>query len=310
MTTSTPAAQQGGFFARAMLRLAQRFSRSSFRIRWRVARGLGRIFLGGDPVFSELMHTNLRLCLPDWSATQRLELAQASATEQFFSVFERFRLWTMDEATLRQQVVLENAHLLHQFMGKQPLVLLCPHMVGMEAGSQRLLLEGSMMSIYRPSPQSDFNALRQQARSRFNSWYLVPQGAPLLPLVRRLRSGVPLFILPDVDLGSAGSVFSPFFNVPAATGLAAAWCAVRANAVVLPFSVKRVDPDRYVASVRAPLELSADNLEAATDQINAALEALIREQPEQYAWGQPRFATRPEGQKAFYTQRVLSAKRR
>jgi Kdo2-lipid IVA lauroyltransferase/acyltransferase len=295
----------GSWWARRMLGLAQRFAHAPWRVRWRTAQALGRVYLEGDPVFAEVMHTNLRLCFPDWSPAQRLQLAQASATEQFFSVLERFRVWALDEATLRQQVTLENAGLLHEFMGKRPLVLLCPHLVGLEAGAQRLLLEGSMMSIYRPSPQSDFNALRQQARSRFNPPYLVPQGAPLLPLVRRLRSGVPLFILPDVDPGPAGSVFSPFFNVPAATGLAAAWCAVRANAVVLPFSVKRVAPDRYVASVRAPLALSQHNLDDATGQINMALEGLIREQPDQYAWAQPRFATRPMGQSALYTQRVL-----
>lgn len=308
MNHSNATLKPGRWLARCFLGLAQSFAHAPFRIRWRIAKGIGRVFLGGDPVFAELMHTNLRLCFPEWSPAQRLQLAQASATEQCFAVFERFRLWRMDEPTLRRQVVLEHPERLHEFMGRQPVVLLCAHMVGMEAGAQRLSLEGSMMSIYRTNPQPDFDALCRRARSRFNQQYLLPQGSPLLPLIRKLRAGIPLFILPDVDLGMDGSVFSPFFGVLAATGRATAWCAVRTGAVVLPFSVRRVEEGHYVASVRAPLELSQHNVEDATHQINAALEALIREQPEQYAWAQARFATRPVGERACYSKRVIDAK--
>jgi KDO2-lipid IV(A) lauroyltransferase len=310
MSNRATPAKSGRWIARCLLALAQRFARAPWRTRWRTAQTVGRIYLNGDPVFAELMHTNLRLCFPDWSQAQRLQLAEVSATEQCFAMFERFRLWSLDEATLRQQVALENADRLRELMGQRPVVLLCPHMVGMEAGAQRLSLEGTMMSIYRPNPQPEFDALRLRARSRFNSQHLVPQGASLLPIMRKLRAGIPLFILPDFDLGIQGSVFSPFFGVPAATGLATAWCAVRAGAVVLPFTVHRRDEDSYVASVRAPMELSQYNLEDATHQINAAMEGLIREQPDQYGWAQPRFATRPAGENALYTERVLSTKPR
>ena len=96
--------KSGRWFARCLMALAQRFARTSRRTRWRAAQTLGRAYLDGDPVFAELMHTNLRLCFPDWSPAQRLQLAQApgptAGVVQEQHVVARLGFWSSPDTPL------------------------------------------------------------------------------------------------------------------------------------------------------------------------------------------------------------------
>jgi KDO2-lipid IV(A) lauroyltransferase len=190
-------------------------------------------------------------------------------------------------------------------MGRRPLVLLCPHFVGLEAAAQRLSLEGRMVTLYRPSSHAAFDKWRRASRSRFNEQLLTPLGAPLAATIRAVRQGMPLFLLPDLDPGASGALFSPFFGVSAATVRTTAWCAAVLGATVLPVSVHRVGDDRYVTTVHAPLALEGRDLQADTDRVNQSIQALVARHPQQYWWCQPRFATRPGGAPACYSSAVL-----
>ena len=277
-----------------------------FAWKWRLAGLIASLNLRGDAVFRELLVTNLALCFPDWSNAQRLALARAHAQEQAFALIDRFRIWGLGAEALRRSVQIENAGLLQRVVGHHPLVLLCPHFVGVDVVIQRLALEGPAMSLHRPSPRRAFEDFRMQARQRFHPQHLLPVGAPLLPLVRRLQAGLPLFMSPDLDCGADAAVFAPFFGVPAATARSTAWCAARTAARVVPVSVKRVQDQRYVVTLHEPLPALPRDAAEGTQVINAAIEALVRETPEHYLWTQPRFATRPPGQAPFYSAPVLT----
>lgn len=220
-------------------------------------------------------------------------------------LLDRFRLWSLPESQLREQVTIENAALISQFLGKRPIVLLCPHFLGLEAAGQRITLEFSVMSLYRPCKSEAFETFRSRARQRFGRQHLYPTDGNLLPMIRRLRSGTPLFLLPDLDCGAPGAVFAPFFGVQAATAPLAAWCSLRIDAVLLPISVKRVHEGRYNVIVHEPLPKLHTDLAEATGQVNLVIEQMVSADPAQYWWGQPRFATRPPGDASFYSEAVL-----
>ena len=290
---------------RACMAPARWLSRRSFKTKWRVARGLASLHLRGDPLFHELMATNLTLCFPSWTVEQRVALARECATEAFFAQIDQFRIWELNEAELRDQVTLLNADLLHGLARSQPVVVICPHFVGIEAAAQRLSLESSFVALYRAGRMPAFEAYRKRSRERFNAQHLVNAGSPLTPLIRRLKGGTPLFMLPDVDSGSASAVFSPFFGFDAATARTTAWCAAHLGAAVLPMSVRRSVAGQFVATLHEPLSGLTDDLVAGTHRVNEAIEALVRAAPSHYAWAQPRFATRRVGEPALYSDKVL-----
>lgn len=280
-------------------------SRRSFDTKWRLARALASLHLRGDAIFHELMATNLTLCFPSWTVEQRVALARESAVEAFFAQIDQFRIWGLNEPALRDQVQLLHADLLHRHARSQPVVVICPHFVGIEAAAQRLSLESSFVALYRAGRRSAFEAHRKRSRERFNAQYLVNAGRPLTPLIRRLKSGTPLFMLPDVDSSSESAVFSPFFGVDAATARTTAWCAAHLGAAVLPMSVRRSVAGHYVATLHEPVSGLTNDIVAGTHRVNEAIEALVRAAPGHYAWAQPRFATRPFGTPALYSDKVL-----
>jgi Kdo2-lipid IVA lauroyltransferase/acyltransferase len=278
----------------------------SFRARWWLARVLRKLNARGNPIAMEMTTTHLRWAFAQEPAPKRAALQHDNAVEMYFALLDRFRVWSLSEPALREQISLTGLDTLHRFVGRQPVVLLCPHFLGMEAAGMRLSLEVSAMILYRPSGSNAMEAMRDRARARFREQHLHSTAESLVPLVRRLRAGTPLLITPDLDSGASSAVFAPWFGVPAATSPLAAWCAMRAGAVMLPVSVRRVHEGRYAVRIHEPLPPLTGDITHGTQQINAAMESLIRAMPDQYWWAQPRYATRPPGSEKMYSDAVLA----
>jgi KDO2-lipid IV(A) lauroyltransferase len=120
--------------------------------------------------------------------------------------------------------------------------------------------------------------------------------------VKYLRGGGTLWYAPDQDMRSKDTVFAPFFGVPAATITATHHLARMSGALVIPFFHRRLpDGEGYALRLGAPLEdfPSADTA-VDTARVNACIEQMVREAPEQYLWVHKRFKTRPPGASAIY----------
>jgi KDO2-lipid IV(A) lauroyltransferase len=109
-------------------------------------------------------------------------------------------------------------------------------------------------------------------------------------LIKALKQGQCVGLLPDQVPPSPQGVWAPFFGRDAYTMVLSARLAVQTGATVLLAWGQRLPWGRgYVIHV-CPMagELSADMQVAAT-QINTAMEALVRESPGQYLWGYARY---------------------
>ena len=54
-------------------------------------------------------------------------------------------------------------------------------------------------------------------RTRLGPTELYSRQDGIRPVAKAIKSGLPFYYLPDMDLGARDSVFVPFFGVPAAT---------------------------------------------------------------------------------------------
>jgi KDO2-lipid IV(A) lauroyltransferase len=288
---------------RALNAWLRRLGRKPHEIRWRWAERLGWLYVNGDPVFREVLFTNLRLCVARDDA-ECMRLARRNVTETFFSWLDRFRVWELTAAQTRHEISLDGMEHLDRHRG-QPVVLLCPHFLSMEAAIQRLALEVRTVALYRPAADRGFEAMRCKARSRFNAQILVDATAPLLPVVRQVAAGMPLFVLPDLDGGEAAHEFVPFFGTPAATARTVAWFARRLCATVIPFTCHRTNGDHVRAQLHPPLNAPWEDERQALAMVNQFIEGQIAHYPEQYWWAHPRFATRPPGAPSIYSAATL-----
>lgn len=141
----------------------------------------------------------------------------------------------------------------------------------------------------------------------------LPQDASPRELLRILRDGGTLGLLTDLEERRLDGVFAPFFGTPALTMTAPIAIARAARLPLWPVRCTVVG-DGYRLRVEDPLAIEAPGSPTGTSQsshpedrddarrahtlemcttLNARFEAWIREQPEQWAWHQARWRTRP-----------------
>lgn len=241
-----------------------------------------------------IAETNLRLCFPEWTAQKRRAAVRRLFAATGASLLERGILWWSRPARIRRLVQLEGMQHFEAVQGR-PVILLAPHFIGLDMGGVRLTLDRRVASVYGPQRNPVIDRLLLHGRMRFGNVRLISRKDGVRPIVNTLREGWPLYYLPDQDLGPKNALFVPFFGVPAATVTALPRIARMAHAVVVPF-VTRQTENGYVAKFHPAWEnYPSGDIEADTAYMNAFIESVVREMPEQYYWLHRRFKTRPPG---------------
>ena len=174
------------------------------------------------------------------------------------------------------------------------IVFLTPHLgcfeITAQAYAQRFGGRQPMTVLYRPARQPWLRALVATARGRPGLHTAPTTMGGVKQMLKALRQGQSVGLLPDQVPPLGLGVWAPFFGRPAYTMTLSARLAQQTGAVVLVAWGERLAWGRgYTVHVK-PLaaELPAGMTEAATC-INRAMEQLIAESPQQYLWGYARY---------------------
>jgi KDO2-lipid IV(A) lauroyltransferase len=249
-----------------------------------------------------IVHTNLRLCFPDWSDVRRDEVARKHFVHAIRSYVERSVQWFAPAEKLEKLVQIDSA-IDRSDPALPPTLFLGLHFVGIEAGSIFLnyALQRRCGSLYQPMSNPKLEEIAKAARSRFGA-DMASRADSARIVLRWLKENKPVMLGADMDYGIRNSAFVPFFGVPACTLTAVARLAKAGRAQVVPF-IGEVLPgyQGYRLKVFAPWEHypSGDHYED-TRRMNAFIEQQIPRISEQYYWVHKRFKTRPEGAPSLY----------
>ena len=181
-------------------------------------------------------------------------------------------------------------------------IMFAPHFYGMDAGGSAVMdqIDRPACTIYSTQPNPALDAWMRAGRQRFGDATLLARNEGLKPIVRALREGKMLYLLPDMDLGPQDSIFVPFFDIPTATVPSLPRFAQLGRARVVPV-VTRLTRAGYEVQIHPAWEnYPSDDVEADTARMNAELQVWIDTMPEQYYWVHKRFKTRPAGAPSFY----------
>ena len=119
-------------------------------------------------------------------------------------------------------------------------------------------------------------------------------------ILQALRANQAVGVLVDQNSAPENAAFLPFFGKPASSNLSFAKLAARSGAAVIPgFALWNHAEKRYVLRFYPSVEMTDEPVED-TRRIQAALEAAIREYPDQWLWVHRRWKTRPPGEPALY----------
>jgi KDO2-lipid IV(A) lauroyltransferase len=267
-----------------------------------IGNALGSLLFWLIPERRRVTRINLAKCFPRMDPAARERLARAHFRAFTRSFVERGLLWWAPRARIERLIRLEGLEHLRA-LGDTPAILFVPHFVGLDAGGTRLAIEVNVVAMFARQKDPRFTRLLAQGRTRFGDQRLVSRQEGVRAAIQAMRREQrPLYYLPDLDHGPKNAVFVPFFGVPAATVPGLSRIAKLAGAKVLP-CVTRILPggQGYVARIEAPWEdFPTQDVEADTRRMNAYIEQVALEIPEQYLWMHKRFKTRPPGEARFY----------
>ncbi|HZF81585.1 MAG TPA: lysophospholipid acyltransferase family protein [Rubrivivax sp.] len=213
-------------------------------------------------------------------------------------VMELPRLWLRPpEMPIADPVRWEGAELLEALL--QPgrgLVLLTPHMgsfeVSAQAYAERFGARQPITVLYRPARKAWLRVLEETARARPALATAPASLSGVRLMMRALRRGETVGLLPDQVPPAGMGVWVPFFGQPAYTMTLAARLVQQTGAAVAVLWTERLPRGAgyVVRAMDLPVpipEQAAD--EAAALAINRSMEAVILRKPSQYLWGYHRY---------------------
>lgn len=264
-------------------------------------RGVGLLLYRVASERRKVALTNVKLCFPDKSDAQRRRMVRAHFQAFARGLLEHGILWWGSKERVQRLVRVEGIE--HwQAVKDRPVLWLAPHFVGLDMGGSRIITEWKGVSVYSQQKDPVFDRVLLHGRTRFVTPVLFSRQDGIRPLVKAMRSGLPFYYLPDMDLGERDSIFVPFFGVPAATITGLSRLARLAGAVVVPAVTRQLPGTAGYVLTFYPAwsDFPTDDVAADTRRMNAFIEDRVLEMPEQYYWLHKRFKTRPAGEEKFY----------
>jgi Kdo2-lipid IVA lauroyltransferase/acyltransferase len=183
----------------------------------------------------------------------------------------------------------------------QPLLILTPHLgsfeVSARAYAERFGAQQPITVLYRPAKKAWLAQIQATARQRPGMDVAPASLSGVRLMLRALKRGHSVGLLPDQVPPDGQGVWAPFFGRPAYTMTFAARLAQQTGAVLALVWCERLPRGAGFVFHQRPLSVNLPSLKEAGEAfdlqaasaINQAMEALIRESPGQYLWGYNRY---------------------
>jgi len=260
---------------------------------------LGWLTYFASPSYRQRLQANAALA--GLTAVQR----RAAVAEAGRLVAELPRLWLRPRTEpIGDPVHWEGAELIEALLAQgRGLVLLTPHMgsfeVAAQAYAERFGGRQPMTVLYRPARQAWLRELEETARARPALATAPASLSGVRLMMRALKRGETLGLLPDQVPPAGMGVWAPFFGQPAYTMTLAAKLVQQTGAAVAVLCCERLAHGAgYVVRAlplaeplpeRLPGEDEATAQQAAAASLNRSMEAVVRMLPTQYLWGYHRY---------------------
>ncbi|NBT09896.1 MAG: lysophospholipid acyltransferase family protein [Betaproteobacteria bacterium] len=173
-------------------------------------------------------------------------------------------------------------------------ILLTPHLGSFEvcaqAYAQRWGAKAPMTALYRPARKAWLREVEESSRQRPGLITAPANLTGVRQMIRALRRGQTVGLLPDQVPPDGMGVWAPFFGQPAYTMTLASRLQEQTGAPLLLMWAERQPGGRgWRVGVQHPQELLPGVSDYSPASINRLMEALILRAPEQYLWGYHRY---------------------
>ncbi|TSA49013.1 MAG: lysophospholipid acyltransferase family protein [Nitrosomonadales bacterium] len=242
----------------------------------------------GLPKDAARMQENLRtsgLC-PDEASFRRM--LRRNVAESGKGLLETFAIWfrSPQHALLWVRACHGWDHVEAALAAGRGIIFLTPHLGCFEIAALYYAAHHPINVLYRPPRKAWLAPLIQTGRAR-GQYKLAPTNMKgVRGLLQSLKRGEAIGILPDQVPSTGEGEWAPFFGRPAYTMTLVSRLAEATDAAVFMVFGERLRGGKGYALHFRPLPEGSVTTAAA---LNASVEQLIRQCPEQYLWGYHRF---------------------
>jgi Kdo2-lipid IVA lauroyltransferase/acyltransferase len=248
----------------------------------------------------KIVRVNLTLCFPDMPRFQRGKLELQVFVRFTQAWLDRSWLWHGSRELLAKRLKITGD--VAALREEPRLVLFSPHFVGLDAGGVAITKEKlrPLCSIYTSQRNAVVDDWILKGRLRFGGLRLFARMQGVREIAASVEAGEALYLLPDMDFGSHGAEFVPFFGVNAATVTSLSRFSRLCKARVITLS-NRMTAGGYEVNFSSPwTDFPSRDARLDTERMNRELQALVLAAPDQYYWVHKRFKTRPAGERSVY----------
>lgn len=258
---------------------------------------IGRALWRFDSRMARTTRTNLRLAFPELCNDERQRLGRRSLEQTCALALEAAAVWGSNvEHVLKRVVSVEGRGLIGAAIARgRGVILLAPHLGNWEIANLYVARHCGVTALYQPSGDGPLDDLVRRFRERGGSRMKVAHTGGIRAVLKALKGGQCVGVLPDQVPVPKQGVVVDFFGHPALTMTLVHRLAVRTGARVLCVYAQRIDNGAFYIRFRGVADELYDGDPLVSAQaMNDAVERCVREAPEQYQWEYKRFRRLPQ----------------
>lgn len=271
-----------------LLRLFQLLSVLPLPLMHVLGAAAGWLVYAASPTYRRRLADNLALA--GYAHLLRPAVAEAGK-----NIFELPFIWCGNP-----QRVLESATILDWEVAQQALdakrgvIFLTPHLGCFEIIAQAIASRTPLAALYRPPKKAALKPLLEQARARAGLSLAPANLSGVRTLLKTLKGGGAIGLLPDQVPGTGEGVWARFFGRPAYTMTLPAKLQQMSGAPLVLSYAERLPHGRGFAIRFVRFDDALDGSpEKQAETINRAMELLIARCPAQYFWSYNRYKGQP-----------------
>ncbi len=241
---------------------------------------------------------NLALCFPELTAEERERLARRSLMETGKLAAEIAAVWSRPVAWLDRHIQAEEETALieKKLASARGLILLTPHLGNWEVMGPWGARFAPFTALYQPAKHPAIDTFMVSGRLKPNVSLAPTNRQGVGQLLKALRCGEIVCILPDQVPDAGSGIEAPFFGEPALTMTLVHSLMKCTGCEVVMSYCERVRGGFKVVVTECDPEIYADDPTVAVTALNRSVETCVRRVPSQYQWEYKRFRARPGGE--------------
>ncbi len=283
--------------ARAIATLWQALAGRRLATLWRLSRLAGPLVHRLSRREREVTEINLAQVYSGQGEAEHRRLARESLTHSTATMLELGFAWMGAPERVEAAILaVHGRELLDEARAEgRGVIVLAPHFGNWEVLNFWLSSHFPFTAMYEPPKIAELDAVTRRGRERMGASLVPTNPRGVAALLKALKRGEAIGILPDQEPSWGSGVFAPFYHRPAYTATLLPKLVARTEARVVTGVARRLPGRGFAIHFLAadPRVYAIDEAESATG-VNACVEAAIALDPAQYQWEYKRYRKTPE----------------